>query len=161
MHQIRKTAVAIKGGPGGVGIYADKNAGNQVKVNDGVGTAGVSRVVTVANPTPAVKTAAYSVVLPEDNGKRIACQLLASFAVTLPAVSAANKGMQVTVINALLPTSGAGYSVAPAAADRIGYRADNTACVNTAATDVLGDFLTVESDGVDGWQIVGKGGIWT
>jgi hypothetical protein len=86
--------------------------------------------------------------------------LLAGITVTLPAVSAANKGQHVTFINALLPTSGSGYAISPNASDRIGYKADDADLVNTAATDALADFVTLESDGVDGWIIVGYKGIW-
>jgi hypothetical protein len=155
MNFIRKTKVAIKGGPGGIGVYFDKLA-NVVKFHDGTR----AHSVNTSQSGYSTKTADYTVVLPDDNGKYIAASLLAGITVTLPAVSAANKGHRVTVINALLPTSGAGYAIAPNASDRIGFKADNTSYVNTAATDVLGDNMVLESDGVDGWIIVSQRGIW-
>jgi len=154
MHQIRKTSVAIKGGPGGVGIYSDK-ADSQVKIHDGT----TARVVESRVAGTEVKTAAFTVSLPDDNGKIFDLTLLAGFVVTLPAVSAANKGQRVTFRNALLPTSNE-YAISPAAADKIGFLSDDTDIENTAGTDVLGDLITLESDGSVGWVIVNKIGIW-
>jgi hypothetical protein len=157
MHQIRKTSVDIKGGPGGVGVYADKNNGNQVKFHDGSTERVVEQRVGGLQTT---QTAAFTVALPADNGKIFPLALLASFIVTLPAVSAANKGMRVTFVNALATTSGTGYAISPNASDRIAYKADDADLVNTQATDALGDLVTLESDGVDGWIVVAKIGTW-
>lgn len=154
MHQIRKTKVAIKGGPGGVGIYFDKND-SQVKTHDG----SVTRSLEVKVAGLTAKTADYTVVLPADNGKIFEANGAATVTFTLPAVSSANKGMRITVVVKTLPT-GVGTSLSPNAADRIIYKADDADLVNTAATDVLGDLVTVESDGVDGWIVVAKIGIW-
>lgn len=153
--QIRKTALTIKGGPGGVGISYNK-ADKQVHLHDGT----TDRVVRVGVAGYTTKTAAYSVVLPDDDGKILKMSLLAGFTVTLPAVSSANKGMRITVVNGLLPTSGAGYAVSPNASDRLGFLADDTDLTNSAASDALGDLLTLESDGVDGWIILAKIGTW-
>lgn len=155
MHQIRKTSVDIKGGPGGVGVYYDKSD-KQVHFHDG----SVDRVVTERVPgMSAITSGTYTVALPADNGKIFELELLTGITVTLPAVSAANKGQRVTFINALLPTSNQ-YRITPNASDRIAYKSDAANYDNTAATDALGDLVTLESDGVDGWIVVNKIGIW-
>jgi hypothetical protein len=156
MHQIRKTAVAIKGGPGGIGVRADKNNGSIVKFHDGT----TERVVEQrVSGLTALTSGTYTVSLPTDNGKIFELELLTGVTVTLPAVSAANKGQRVTFVNALLPTSNQ-YRITPNASDRIGYKADAANLDNTAATDALGDLVTLESDGVDGWIVVNKIGVW-
>lgn len=155
MNFIRKTAVAIKGGPGGLGFYFDK-AVSLLKVHDGTR----SHVLQTKQTGYTAKTADYTVALPADNGKTITMDLATSGTFTLPAVSAANKGHRVTLVTKSLPTSGAGTAIAPNASDRIGFKADNTAYTNSAATDVLGDNMVLESDGVDGWIIVSQRGIW-
>lgn len=154
MNQIRKTSVAITGGPGGVGVYASKTD-KQVHFHDG----DTDRIVAERVGGLTAKTAAFTVSLPEDNGKRFELELLTGMDVALPAVSSANKGMQVTFINALLPTSNV-YKISPASGDRIGYLADDAEFQNTAATDALGDLVTLESDGVDGWIVINKIGTW-
>lgn len=154
MHQIRKTAVAIKGGPGGVGVFASKTD-KQVHFHDGT----TDRVADARVSGLTAKTAAFTVDLPADAGKIFELELLTGMDVVLPAVSSANKGMRVTFINALLPTSNV-YKISPASGDRIGYLANDAELQNTAATDVLGDLVTLESDGVDGWIVVNKIGIW-
>ncbi len=155
MNWIRKASVAIKGGPGGLGFYFDK-ASNLIKAHDG------TRVHSFQTKQTGyvAKTADYTVVLPADNGKFLTMDLLTSGTFTLPAVSAANKGHRVHLITKVLPTSGAGTTIAPNSVDRIGFKADNTTYVGTAATDVLGDNMVLESDGVDGWIIVSQRGIW-
>lgn len=155
MNQIRKASVAITGGPGGVGVYSSKTD-KQVHFHDG----SVDRVVTERVPgIAATLTDDYTVVLPADNGKIFELELLTGITVTLPAVSSANKGQRVTFVNALLPTSNS-YVISPNAEDRIGYLSDDADVENTEATDVLGDLITLESDGVDGWIVVNKIGIW-
>lgn len=151
---IRKTNIAIKGGPGGVGHYFD-NDNPSVKTHDG----STERVVRENIAGKTQKTTSFTVSLPADNGKKFELALLAGITVTLPAVSAANKGMQVTLINGLLPTSNQ-YRITPNASDRIAYKADGANYDNTAASDALGDLVTLESDGVDGWIVVNKIGTW-
>ncbi len=56
-----------------------------------------------------------------------------------------------------------GFSIAPAAADFIQFInvTDNTAVVNTAATDVIGDSMTVVGDAtLGGWIVTNVVGIW-
>lgn len=154
--QIRKTGVAIKGGPGGIGFYANKDNGNQVTFNDGT----TDRLATPRVPGYQAKTADYTVVLPSDNGKVFTANAAATVNFTLPAVSAANKGMRVTVVTQTQPGSGAGTTVTPDDDDRIKFKADAAALVNTAGTDAAGDLVTLESDGVDGWIVVAQVGVW-
>lgn len=55
-------------------------------------------------------------------------------------------------------------TVAPNASDKISglafTAADNKAALNTKATAKVGDFITLVSDGVDGWTVVGARGVW-
>lgn len=90
---------------------------------------------------------------------------------TLPAVSIANKGMRVhfAMLAAGL-SGGTGFSISPNAADGIRGKvnatgaalsgADDKDIVNTGATDVAGDSVTLVSDGVDGWQAIAVQGTW-
>lgn len=51
-------------------------------------------------------------------------------------------------------------TVANAAADSVSGGALDKDLVNTKATAIKGDSLTIVGDGVDGWYIVGGVGIW-
>ena len=56
-----------------------------------------------------------------------------------------------------------GLSISPAAADAIHFvtSVDDKDLINTAATDVEGDAVTLVGDGVDGWWVVGGvNGTW-
>lgn len=156
---IRKTRLPFKGGPGAVGVRFDP-ADNLLKIHDGVS----EKLVALRAASVTSKTAAFTVVAPTDNGKIFKLALLASFAVTLPAIGSsagqAPAGFRATFVNALAATSGVGYSLSPAATDSIKYGVDNKDLINTTATDVLGDLVTVVSDGVDSWIVTEEVGIW-
>lgn len=81
---------------------------------------------------------------------------------TLPAVTASNKNCWFSFsVNDVSATTG--FSVSPNAADGIAGGAVNKDFINTAATDVIGDCLTVVSSGTAGtagWVVANKGGIW-
>jgi hypothetical protein len=94
--------------------------------------------------------------------------------ITLPATGAAGL-YYFTIRNGGVPASsslGAGtgsdgtvlVTVAPNASDKISGLAftaqDNKAALNTKATAKVGDFITLVSDGVDGWSVVAARGIW-
>lgn len=94
--------------------------------------------------------------------------------ITLPSTSAAGL-YYFTIRNGGVPASssvGAGtgsdgtalVTVAPAAADKISGLAftatDNKAALNTKLTSKVGDFITLMSDGVDGWTVIAARGIW-
>lgn len=53
-----------------------------------------------------------------------------------------------------------GFSVSPAPADNINAGADDKDIINTQGTDLVTDCLTVVGDGVTGWTVTSKGGIW-
>lgn len=97
-----------------------------------------------------------------------------SLTITLPATSAAGL-YYFTIRNGGVPASsavGAGtgsdasvlLTIAPNASDKITglnfTAADNKAALNTKATAKVGDYITLVSDGVDGWTVVGARGIW-
>lgn len=94
--------------------------------------------------------------------------------ITLPATGAAGL-YYFTIRNGGVPASsavGAGtgsdgsvlVNVAPNASDKISGLAftaqDNKSALNTKATARVGDFITLLSDGVDGWTVVAARGIW-
>lgn len=83
---------------------------------------------------------------------------------TLPATAA---GLVYRFVTGAV-SAGTGLSVSPAAVDKIMgscdgvaiTSADNKDLINTGATDVLGDSITLMGDGVDGWYIIGSTGVW-
>jgi hypothetical protein len=78
---------------------------------------------------------------------------------TLPSTA---KGLVFTFVCAALST-GTGLSVSPATADGINEGATNKDLINTGATDVIGDSVTLIGTGVagaQGWFQIGKVGIW-
>jgi hypothetical protein len=104
------------------------------------------------------KAANYTVVA-ADTGKVIEAAAV-DLVFTLPATVA---GLQFTfVVKTISATTG--LSISPAAADKImgnGFTAaDDKDAINTAATDRVGDSLTLVGDGVDGWYVVGVTGTW-
>ncbi len=91
--------------------------------------------------------------------------------VTLPAVTNANKGARITVQNtaatgaalvSISPAAADGIygSVATAAADSTASGTDNQGFRNTKATAKKGDYVVLQSDGVNGWYIQGGYGVW-
>jgi len=53
-----------------------------------------------------------------------------------------------------------GCSLSPVAADNINGGTDDKDLINTAATDVKGDNVTLYGDGDEGWLTVGMHGVW-
>jgi hypothetical protein len=106
---------------------------------------------------------AVKTLTPEENGKSILYAILASGSITLPPARA-GRGMRFSVSLAALPTGGVGAQLAAVGVDRfIGCGLNGIAgqvLRNPAASDVLGDSVTVVSDGVDIWYITDKTGIW-
>ncbi len=91
--------------------------------------------------------------------------------ITLPAVSAENEGMIIEVVNtgadgaALVSVSPAAAdaifgTIANAAADSVASGTDNQGMRNTKATANKGDYIRLQSDGVNGWYVKGGVGIW-
>lgn len=111
------------------------------------------------------KTSGNFSITDKDDGKTFYFKdAAASQVASLPAVSAKNKGMRVAGVVDALPAAGAGHAFSPAAADNIrgnGFTvADNKDAICSAASDRIGDYIELESDGVDGWVIVGVTGTW-
>lgn len=102
----------------------------------------------------AVKTASYTVLATESGSIFIANA--ADLVFTLPATQA---GLVYTFVCAALST-GTGLSVSPAAADNINEGTDDKDLINSGATDVLGDAVTVVGDGDTGWFTTAKIGTW-
>ncbi len=80
--------------------------------------------------------------------------------VTLPPT---RLGYTVTIITQTASAS-TGVSISPDAADKIQGKgitaADDKDWINTAATDAVGDLVTLVGDGVDGWWVVSERGTW-
>ena len=53
-----------------------------------------------------------------------------------------------------------GCSLSPAAADNIAGGVDNKDFINTAATDVKADQVSIVGDGSEGWLVISQHGIW-
>jgi len=79
---------------------------------------------------------------------------------TLPAITI---GQTVTIVN-IAENGQAGISISPAAVDGITYAnssTDNKDLINTKATAMKGDFVTLASlDGVAAWQVTSARGVW-
>jgi len=91
---------------------------------------------------------------------------------TLPSSAAVGAGVKYAFLNK--GADGAyGFTVSPNALDKLMGTFDNGKVlttlsgtedkdiVNTKATANRGDYIVVESDGVDGWYVIGGKGIWT
>lgn len=101
-----------------------------------------------------VKTANYTVT--EGDSGSVFIANAADLVFTLPATKA---GLVYTFVNAAV-SAGTGLSVSPAAADNINEGTDNKDLINSGATDVLGDSVTVVGDGSTGWFTASKIGTW-
>ncbi len=108
------------------------------------------------------KTASFTITA-EDDGKVFEADSTTSVVATLPAASDTTKGMRVTLVVGQLTTSG-GHAFSPNASDKImgnGFTAaDDKDAICSAATDRVGDAMTLICDGVDGWYIESVTGTW-
>lgn len=95
----------------------------------------------------------------EDNGKTFVTGA-ADLVVSLPATE---PGLRFTFVTSTLSAT-TGLSISPVAADKIVAKgitpADNKDLINSAASDAIGDTVTLVSDGVDGWYAVSLLGTW-
>jgi len=94
------------------------------------------------------------------NGFVAVCNTTVSRTVTLPA---AEPGLVFGVLTGIATTTG-GHKLTPATGDTVVWDANavSSAIVNTAGTDVVGDFLLVMGgDTANTWHIVGRLGTWT
>lgn len=121
-----------------------------------------------AKPAPETTTADTDTLTAADSGKVFVCTKgSATQTFTLP-TAATLAGMEVTFVCG----SAAGeILINPNAADQISIKglvdhstsvkpAAGTGVKNTAATNVLGDHVTLVSDGVNTWHEVSGAGIW-
>lgn len=101
-----------------------------------------------------IKTANYTCT-EADSGKTFIANA-ADLVFTLPSTVS---GLRYEFICAAV-SAGTGLSISPAAADAINEGTDNKDLINSGATDVLGDAVTVVGDGSTGWYTVSKIGTW-
>jgi hypothetical protein len=153
---IRKTFLAVRGGPGAAGIWIDKLTGRFLFDRKG----GVPEAIQ-GSKTILVSGAAYT-LLPEDDGAMVATSYAAgSTVVTLP--SARLEGLTFTLALHALAGGGLGHSFSPIASEQILIGvppAPDKDVVCSAATDRVGDSITVRADGSGNWVIVSAFGTW-
>lgn len=94
-----------------------------------------------------------------DNGGLVLANAV-DLVVTLPAT---RLGFSVTVLTQAASAT-TGLSISPAAADRIQGKgitaADDKDYINTAASDAVGDLVSMVGDGTDGWWVIDERGTW-
>lgn len=154
-NMIRRSTQAIRGGSGGAAIWVTRKAADLGRIfvdrqGDGEASQEVVRTAKIVRVTGATHA-----LTPEDDGATVIVDTTASsVAVALPAT---RKGLRFTLIVGGLPTAGAGHALSPVAADKIignGFTAaDDKDAICTAASDRVGDAITVVGDGVDGYYI--------
>lgn len=106
--------------------------------------------------TPIATKSANYTVTPADNGTVFLVDASTDAVMTLPSTS---KGLHYTFVVTAVGGS-TGLSISPAAADSINGGTDDKDLINTAATDVIGDSVTVIADGSNGWYTTHMHGIW-
>jgi hypothetical protein len=142
-------ALAIRRGPTWKGANSS---------DPGVERIPVSRVINLT--ASATLTAA-------DHGALIIADSTTSVVAQLPATQ---KGLRYTLLVKQLTGAG-GHAFSPNASDKIMgvttqagsatfAKADDADLVCSAATDVVGNFVTLVGDGVDGWWVTGISGTW-
>jgi hypothetical protein len=177
MNMIRRVAVLIKGGPGGVGLFALNPASKETFGANG-GIFVTRKPTTAASPNPIAQrlqtsrvnvlgTAVAAVTLDgtDDGDTVVANNSAATVVATLPKTSVVGPGYRARLIAGVLPGAGAGTTLTPNAADKFqgnGFNAKTAGqtLVNSAASDVVGDLVEVISDGAGIWYVINKVGTW-
>lgn len=167
-NMIRKTGTAIKGGPGAVGIYIYKatlqsvlKAGRLFINRNGTETPIAGDRVRVLGTSVAALT-----LTGEDDGITVvANNSAATVVVTLPKAATVGAGFRARVLAGVLPGAGAGLTVTPNAADKFqgnGFNAKTAGqtLVNSAASDAVGDYVDLVTDGGTIWYVINKVGTW-
>jgi len=159
---IKKTFIAIKGGPGGAGFWVQKKTGVDVdRIYIDRQGSGESTKETVRTAKILRTGAANLTLTPEDDGATVYFDNATSRIVTLPPTS---KNLTFRFIIETV-TAGAGHKIDPNAADKITGNglalADGVAIECDGATDRAGDILELEGDGVNGWYITNLIGTWS
>lgn len=158
-NMIRKTLVAIKAGPGAIGLWCDKTS--KRLFIDRSASSSRTTVPEVIRTERIIYSGAGNVTLTEaDDGATVVINDATSRVVSLPATKKALRfGLIIQTV-----TAGAGHALSPVAADKImgnGFTsADNKDAICTGATDREGDSISVVGDGADGWFIDGVTGTW-
>jgi hypothetical protein len=158
VNRVRKTNFVPLGNGHSVGAVV--NSDNQFVLDFG----GTDRRAVVTTNNPNVSGAADFTATASQSGSTFRATKLAGLVVTLPAAADVAEGTRFTLMNEALVTSGTGHQFTPASGDGIGgaglaYTDDGVLRL-TPATDVLGDYVTIESDGVADWHIVALKGIF-
>lgn len=131
-----------------------KQGGNELVIASG-GALTLEAGGSLVQPV-ATKTTNYTVLASESGTTFLAAAVDLVF--TLPPTQA---GLEFTFICHTVSTV-TGLQISPDAADQIAYTTsvDNKDLINTAATDVEGDSVTLVGDGVDGWWVKAISGTW-
>jgi len=140
---------------GALKINRGEDAKGSLSADPGKEAVPVNRVVAIA------ASATTHTATPADSGALFAFSSSTSQTLVLPLAATAGKGYEVTAVVGVLTSSG-GHTVRPNASDTILFTsaAASSAMQCSAASDVLGDSLTVRSNGSTTWYIAGKVGTW-
>lgn len=99
-----------------------------------------------------------AITLTEADSGKVFVSDTAEAVYTLPATAA---GLTFTFVVGVVSVT-TGLSVSPQAADKIviGAKADDADLVNTQATEVVGDTVTLVGNGTTGWVVTSMRGTW-
>jgi hypothetical protein len=169
MNFIRKASVAIRGNAGSAGIWIQKFAQSaQTKA----GRLFIDRKGGTPEPLSldrvnvlGTSVAAITLDGTDDGVTVVANNSAATVVATLPKVATVGAGYRARLLAAVLPGAGAGTTLTPNAADKFqgnGFNAKTAGqtLVNSAATDAVGDYVDVVSDGGTIWYVINKVGTW-
>lgn len=174
-NMIRRTLLGIKGGPEGAGIFVFKKnkpvGGGRLYIErKSYGAANNGSTVFEPIATDRVNVLGTSVAAltldgTDDGATVIANNSAATVVLTLPRTTVVGPGFVATLLVGVLPGAGAGTTLTPNANDKFagnGFNAKTAGqtLVNSAATDAVGDLVTVQSDGAGVWYVISKVGTW-
>jgi hypothetical protein len=161
-NMIRRVTQAVKGNAGGAAVFVSRKAADLGRIFiDRLGS-GESTQETLRTEKIVRVTGATHELTAEDDGAIVVIDYAAgSSVISLPAT---RKALRFSFIVNGLAGGGAGHSVSPVSADKIignGFTAaDNKDAICSAASDRIGDALTLVGDGVDGYFIESVVGTW-
>jgi hypothetical protein len=144
--------------PGAMFVHTDGSNGTDLfYVN--VGTSTTASWVNAGAPSKTVVSTADTTLTAADSGNTYISGA-ADLVFTLPATVA---GLTYTFVADTL-SSTTGLSISPNASDQLrgnGFTAaDDKDAINTAATDAVGDSMTIVGNGTTGWMITNVTGTW-
>lgn len=122
------------------------------------GRVGVAGFISDAGLRVVAQTTAFTAAA-SDHGAIYSLSAAPTLVATLPPTQ---KGLTFTFKVDVLTTAGAGHTVTPNASDKFlsNGKTDGQTLLCSSASDVLGDLITIVGDGVDGWHVTGKIGVW-